>query len=69
MPEPRAVPHTVRRTKVWFVKEIETKKILRGPYKHSETAAAVRAEMEKHLNKWQAENWNLWIVWEWSDHA
>lgn len=36
--------------------------VLRGPYKHEETAAVVRTLLEENANVWQSENWNLWEI-------
>lgn len=41
----------------WFLQDRETEKIVRGPYKSAEAAAAVRTEMEHN-----GEERNLWVV-------
>lgn len=46
----------------WYVVEMNRQHVMRGPYKHSETACAVRREIEDHANERQASLWNLGIV-------
>ena len=71
-----------KRRRVWYVANRNAVMpdgkmlTLRGPYKHAETAAAVRAEMERAEREGPAperglprnkKTWNLRIVWEWEE--
>ena len=43
----------------YFIKDDNTGIVLRGPYKHEETAGAVRDELE---DRYPDKDWNLWVV-------
>lgn len=43
----------------WYILESNSDTLRRGPYRHIETAGAVREEMERHQTDRQAELWNL----------
>ena len=47
---------------MWYVanRDRNLEKI-RGPYKHSETAGAVRRELE---DRFPNKTWNLWVIWD-----
>jgi len=49
----------------WFVVDLNRDgRKKRGPYKYSETAVAVREEMERNASDEQNERWNLGIIQE-----
>ena len=50
-------PHALTGSR-WVVKNRDNDEIMRGPYDHSETASAVRSEMERQDIY---DNLNLWI--------
>lgn len=43
----------------WYIVCREKKVVYRGPFKHEETAGAVREEMERFRDN---ATWNLWCV-------
>ncbi len=47
-----------KRAKGFYIVGSESQFVYRGPYQHEETAAAVRAEMERTCPA----HWNLWIM-------
>lgn len=50
---------------MWYIADHHSDdQILRGPFAHSETAAAVRTEMEHNASEEQNERWNLWVIYK-----
>ncbi len=46
----------------WYIYDRESDQLLRGPYKHRETAAAVREEMERNATAVENAKWSLWVT-------
>jgi hypothetical protein len=58
----------MRRSRIWFLIDEDTGFNIRGPYKHEETATAVRSELEV-LHPYFKEKGNLQIVYKLVDPA
>jgi len=43
----------------WYIVDDNNNNTVRGPYKHKETARAVRNELESFYPE---RDWNLWVV-------
>lgn len=46
----------------YYVIDMFSDRVYRGPYQHEETAGAVRHEMEENASDEENESWNLGIV-------